>query len=207
MEQFDYIVIGAGFAGCVIANRLGEDPRKKILVLEAGGSDRSLTISMPAALSVPMNSKRFNWGLKTEPEPGLDNRIMNLPRGKGLGGSSSINGMCYVRGNPMDYELWSAKGALGWHWANVLPYFKKLEKVSENSDLRGNEGPITVTKGNSGNILNLKLKQSGSAILSTEELDISLSFQSTIFSKPLNVYPLTILARPVILSLPIGFFL
>ena len=156
MEQFDYIVIGAGSAGCVIANRLGEDPRKKILVLEAGGSDRSLTISMPAALSVPMNSKRFNWGLRTEPEPGLDNRIMNLPRGKGLGGSSSINGMCYVRGNPMDYELWSAKGALGWHWANVLPYFKKLEKVSENSDLRGNEGPITVTKGNSGNILNLK---------------------------------------------------
>ena len=161
MEQFDYIVIGAGSAGCVIANRLGEDPRKKILVLEAGGSDRSLTISMPAALSVPMNSKRFNWGLRTEPEPGLDNRIMNLPRGKGLGGSSSINGMCYVRGNPMDYELWSAKGALGWHWANVLPYFKKLEKVSENSDLRGNEGPITVTKGNSGNILNLKFLEAG----------------------------------------------
>ena len=161
MEQFDYIVIGAGSAGCVIANRLGEDPRKKILVLEAGGSDRSLTISMPAALSVPMNSKRFNWGLRTEPEPGLDNRVMNLPRGKGLGGSSSINGMCYVRGNPMDYELWSAKGALGWHWANVLPYFKKLEKVSENSDLRGNEGPITVTKGNSRNILNLKFLEAG----------------------------------------------
>ena len=76
MEQFDYIVIGAGSAGCVIANRLGEDPRKKILVLEAGGSDRSLTISMPAALSVPMNSKRFNWGLKTEPEPGLDNSCL-----------------------------------------------------------------------------------------------------------------------------------
>ena len=161
LEQFDYIVIGAGSAGCVIANRLGEDQRKKILVLEAGGSDRSLTVSMPAALSLPMNSKRFNWGLKTEPEPGLDNRIMNLPRGKGLGGSSSINGMCYVRGNPMDYELWSAKGAKGWHWANVLPYFKKLEQVSEHSDLRGNDGPITVTKGNSQNILNHKFLEAG----------------------------------------------
>ena len=125
MEQFDYIVIGAGSAGCVIANRLGEDPTKKILVLEAGGSDRSLTISMPELF--PMNSK-VQLGPRTEPEPGLDNRVANLPRGKGLGGSSSINGTCYVRGNPMDDELWSAKGALGWHWANVLPYFKSWKK-------------------------------------------------------------------------------
>ena len=152
-ETYDYIVIGAGSAGCVIANRLSEDKNKKILILEAGGNDKSVTVSMPAALSIPMNSERFNWGLKTEPEPGLDNRIMNLPRGKGLGGSSSINGMCYVRGNPMDYELWSAKGAKGWHWGNVLPYFKKLEHSSEDGKFRGNDGPLSVKKGEAKNIL------------------------------------------------------
>ena len=152
-DTYDYIVIGAGSAGCVIANRLSEDKNKKILILEAGGNDKSVTVSMPAALSIPMNSERFNWGLKTEPEPGLDNRIMNLPRGKGLGGSSSINGMCYVRGNPMDYELWSAKGAKGWHWGNVLPYFKKLEHSSEDGEFRGNDGPLSVKKGEAKNIL------------------------------------------------------
>ena len=152
-ETYDYIVIGAGSAGCVIANRLSEDKNKKILILEAGGNDKSVTVSMPAALSIPMNSERFNWGLKTEPEPGLDNRIMNLPRGKGLGGSSSINGMCYVRGNPMDYELWSAKGAKGRHWGNVLPYFKKLEHSSEDGEFRGNDGPLSVKKGEAKNIL------------------------------------------------------
>ena len=152
-ETYDYIVIGAGSAGCVIANRLSEDKNIKILILEAGGNDKSVTVSMPAALSIPMNSERFNWGLKTEPEPGLDNRIMNLPRGKGLGGSSSINGMCYVRGNPMDYELWSAKGAKGWHWGNVLPYFKKLEHSSEDGEFRGNDGPLSVKKGEAKNIL------------------------------------------------------
>ncbi len=153
LEAYNFIVIGAGSAGCVIANRLSEDLGKKILLLEAGGTDKSISVSMPAALSIPMNSKRFNWGLKTEPEPGLDNRIMNLPRGKGLGGSSSINGMCYVRGNPMDYELWSAKGAKGWNWANVLPYFKRLEKASEKDEFRGRDGPLTVRKGSSKNIL------------------------------------------------------
>ena len=152
-ETYDYIIIGAGSAGCVIANRLSEDKDKKILILEAGGNDKSVTVSMPAALSIPMNSERFNWGLKTEPEPGLDNRIMNLPRGKGLGGSSSINGMCYVRGNPMDYELWSAKGAKGWHWGNVLPYFKKLEHSSEDGEFRGNDGPLYVKKGEAKNVL------------------------------------------------------
>ena len=79
-----------------------------------------------------MNTRRFNWGMVTEPEPGLQGRRINLPRGKGMGGSSSINGMCYVRGNPMDYELWSAKGATGWHWANVLPYFQKMERVADD---------------------------------------------------------------------------
>ncbi|MFD2206490.1 choline dehydrogenase [Kiloniella antarctica] len=150
---YDFIIIGAGSAGCVLAHRLGEDPNVKILVLEAGGSDKSLFVAMPAALSIPMNSKRFNWGMKTEPEPGLDGRIMNLPRGKGLGGSSSINGMCYVRGNPLDYELWSALGAKGWHWENVLPYFQRAETVNGGGPLRGQSGPLHVTRGTERNPL------------------------------------------------------
>lgn len=151
--SYDFIIIGAGSAGCVLARRLGEDPQVRILVLEAGGRDNSLFVSMPAALSIPMNTERFNWGMKTEPEPGLDGRTVNLPRGKGLGGSSSINGMCYVRGNPMDYELWSALGASGWHWANVLPYFQRAEGVNGGGALRGVSGPLGVTRGRETNPL------------------------------------------------------
>ncbi|NRB20385.1 MAG: choline dehydrogenase [Rhodobacteraceae bacterium] len=158
---FDYVIIGAGSAGCVLANRLGEDPKVRILVLEAGGSDKSIYVEMPTALSIPMNTKRFNWGMQTEPEPGLDGRVMNLPRGKGLGGSSSINGMCYVRGNPMDYELWSALGAVGWHWANVLPYFQRLENVNGGGPLRGTDGPISVTQGAAKNPLYHSFVQAG----------------------------------------------
>lgn len=150
---FDYIIVGAGSAGCVLANRLSEDSKVKILLLEAGGSDNSIFVSMPTALSIPMNSQRFNWGMVTEPEPGLDGRVMNLPRGKGVGGSSSINGMCYVRGNPMDYELWSALGATGWHWANVLPYFMRAENVSGGGKYRGDKGPLKVTRGTEQNPL------------------------------------------------------
>ncbi|WP_170546771.1 choline dehydrogenase [Ruegeria arenilitoris] len=153
MEHYDYIIVGAGSAGCVLANRLGEDIRKRILVLEAGGSDNALIVRMPSALSIPMNTKRFNWGFVTEPEPHLDGRVMNLPRGKGLGGSSSINGMCYVRGNPMDYELWADHGATGWNWANVLPYFKRLESASDAGAFRGRGGPIKVTRGSETNPL------------------------------------------------------
>ena len=145
--SYDYIIVGAGSAGCVLACRLGEDPGARILVLEAGGSDNTTIIKMPAALSIPMNTKRFNWGFKTEPEPYLDGRIMNLPRGKGLGGSSSINGMCYVRGNPMDYERWQALGASGWGWKNVLPYFKRAECVKNSGVQRGTDGPLAVTRG------------------------------------------------------------
>ena len=145
--SFDYVIVGAGSAGCVLANRLGEDPAARILVLEAGRSEKAVIVDMPAALSIPMNTKRFNWGMKTEPEPGLDGREVNLPRGKGLGGSSSINGMCWVRGNPMDYELWEALGAEGWRWSNVLPYFQRLEGVRGGGPLRGTDGPVKVTRG------------------------------------------------------------
>lgn len=153
MGTYDYIIVGAGSAGCVLANRLSEDGTKQILVLEAGGSDRATIVRMPTALSIPMNTERFNWGFKTEPEPHLDGRRMNLPRGKGLGGSSSINGMCFVRGNPMDYQLWAARGATGWHWQNVLPYFKRLETASDPGDNRGQSGPIHVTRGSERNPL------------------------------------------------------
>jgi choline dehydrogenase len=145
--DYDYVIVGAGSAGCVLANRLGEDPKVRILVLEAGGSDRALTVAMPAALSIPMNSARFNWGLRTEPEPHLGNRVMNLPRGLGLGGSSSINGMCYVRGNPLDYELWEQHGATDWGWRNVLPYFMRAESVVGGGRQRGTGGPLAVTRG------------------------------------------------------------
>jgi choline dehydrogenase len=145
--HYDYIIAGAGSAGCVLGNRLGEDPSLRILVLEAGGSEKAVIVDMPAALSIPMNTRRFNWSLRTEPEPGLDGREVNLPRGKGLGGSSSINGMCWVRGNPMDYELWEALGAEGWRWSNVLPYFQRLENVAGGGSLRGTDGPVHVNRG------------------------------------------------------------
>ena len=146
-ESYDYVIIGAGSAGSVLARRLSEDAGVSVLVLEAGGSDLSVIVAMPSALTMPMNTRRFNWGMVTEPEPGLNGRCINLPRGKGMGGSSSINGMCYVRGNPMDYELWEAKGASGWHWANVLPYFQKMENVQGGGPFRGTGGPLRVTRG------------------------------------------------------------
>lgn len=151
--QYDYIIVGAGSAGCVLASRLGEDPGSRILVIEAGGDEKSIFVDMPAALSIPMNSARFNWGMVTEAEPGLGGREVNLPRGKGLGGSSSINGMCWVRGNPMDYELWEALGADGWRWSNVLPYFQRLENVEGGGPLRGTAGPMTIRRGAARNPL------------------------------------------------------
>ncbi|WP_421696448.1 choline dehydrogenase [Aestuariivirga sp.] len=152
-SAYDYVIAGAGSAGCVLANRLGEDPSLRILVLEAGGSERAVIIDMPAALSIPMNTSRFNWGMRTEPEPGLDGREVNLPRGRGLGGSSAINGMCWVRGNPMDYELWEALGADGWRWSNVLPYFQRLEAVEGGGPLRGTDGPVKINRGLQSNPL------------------------------------------------------
>jgi len=151
--EYDYVVIGAGSAGCVVAHRLGEDSKTRILVLEAGGSDSSWSVKMPSALSIPMNSRRFNWGMRTEPEPHLGNRVMNLPRGKGIGGSSTINGMCYVRGNPLDYERWASLGAEGWNWPNVLAYFIRAESARQEGALRGTHGPLHVGQGSLTNPL------------------------------------------------------
>jgi choline dehydrogenase len=127
MDEFDYIVVGAGSAGCVLANRLTEDGKSRVLLLEFGGSDRSVLIQMPAALSMPMNMPKYNWGFQTEPEPHLGGRRLATPRGKVLGGSSSINGMVWVRGNPLDFDGWEEQGAAGWGYRHVLPYFRRAD--------------------------------------------------------------------------------
>jgi choline dehydrogenase len=148
MESFDYVIVGAGSAGCVLANRLTEDGKNTVLVLEYGGSDRSIFIQMPAALSIPMNRKRYNWFYETEPEPGLGGRRMHTPRGKVIGGSSSINGMVYVRGNAHDFESWEAQGARGWGYRHVLPYFRRAETREEGGDAyRGSDGPLHTSYG------------------------------------------------------------
>jgi len=149
MDTFDYIVVGAGSAGCVIANRLTEDASTTVLLVEAGGSDRSIFIRMPTALSIPMNTKKYNWGYKTQPEPFLDGRRLDCPRGRGLGGSSSINGMVYARGHACDFEEWQSGGAAGWGYQNCLPYFRKSESWIQGEDrYRGGDGPIATCNGN-----------------------------------------------------------
>ncbi|MFM9853071.1 MAG: choline dehydrogenase [Sphingomonadaceae bacterium] len=154
IETFDYIIVGAGSAGCVLADRLTADGTHKVLLLEYGGSDRSILIQMPAALAYPMNTKKWNWGYESEPEPHLNNRRLNCPRGKGLGGSSSINGLVYVRGNPLDFEGWQEGGARGWGYANVLPYFKRAEGRAEGgNDYRGGDGPLSTAYGSLKNPL------------------------------------------------------
>lgn len=146
---YDYIIIGAGSAGCVLANRLSEDANTSVLLLETGGSDKSIFIQMPTALSIPMNTKKYAWQFETQPEPYLNNRKMHCPRGKVLGGSSSINGMVYVRGHAKDFDEWQLSGATDWDYANCLPYFKKAESWAFGADdYRGDKGPLGVNNGN-----------------------------------------------------------
>ena len=148
-ECYDYVIVGAGSAGCVLADRLSADGTNRVLLLEFGGSDRSILIQMPAALAYPMNTRRWNWGYESEPEPNLNGRRLNCPRGKGLGGSSSINGLVYVRGNALDFERWqNEEGARGWGYADVLPYFKRAEtRADGGNEYRGGEGPLSTTYG------------------------------------------------------------
>lgn len=153
-DSFDYIIVGAGSAGCVLAARLTEDGRHSVLVLEQGGSDRSVFIQMPSALSIPMNMARYNWQYETEPEPHLGGRRMHTPRGKVIGGSSSINGMVYVRGNPADFDRWEGEGATGWGYRHVLPYFRRAETRQEGGDAwRGDAGPLHTQYGQLANPL------------------------------------------------------
>jgi len=148
-KNIDYIVVGAGSAGAIVASRLSEDPNCEVLLVEYGGGDGSVFVRMPSALGIPMNSKKYNWGFETAPEPYLDNRRMNCPRGKVLGGTSSINGMVYVRGNAADFDQWEEQGASGWNYQNCLPYFKKFENHQcRDTDYTGNEGPVAISDGN-----------------------------------------------------------
>lgn len=144
--MYDYIIIGAGSAGCVLANRLSEDPACRVLLLEAGPRDWHPFIHMPAGLARLVGQKGVNWNYDTVPEAQLDGRRLWWPRGKVLGGSSSINAMCYVRGVPEDYDRWDAAGAEGWDWQGVLPYFKRSERNSRGADaLHGADGPLHVS--------------------------------------------------------------
>jgi choline dehydrogenase len=147
-QTVDYVIVGAGSAGCVLADRLTEDGRDQVLLLEYGGSDRSVWIQMPSALSIPMNMPKYDWGYYTESEPQLNGRRLHTPRGKVLGGSSSINGMVYVRGNALDFERWESEGAAGWSYRDVLPYFRRAESRAGGGDeYRGADGPLATRRG------------------------------------------------------------
>lgn len=143
---WDYIVVGAGSAGCVLANRLSADPSNRVLLLEAGRKDDSPYIPIPVGFYKLLTSKEYNWGFWTEPEEGTGNRAIATPRGKTLGGSSSINGLLYVRGQPLDYDTWAQFGNRGWSYESVLPYFRRSETfVDGGDDTRGTDGPLSVT--------------------------------------------------------------
>lgn len=163
--EADYVIVGAGSAGCALAYRLSE-AGASVLVVEYGGSDAGPLIQMPGALSFPMNMKRYDWGYRSEPEPHLGGRRLACPRGKVIGGSSSINGMVYVRGHAKDFDTWEAMGASGWSYADVLPYYKRMETWDSaghggDASWRGSDGPLHVTRGKRDNPLVQAFVQAG----------------------------------------------
>ncbi|MDC0499776.1 choline dehydrogenase [Paracoccaceae bacterium] len=163
--EADYVIVGAGSAGCALAYRLSE-AGASVLVVEYGGGDAGPLIQMPGALSFPMNMKRYDWGYRSEPEPHLGGRRLACPRGKVIGGSSSINGMVYVRGHAKDFDTWEAMGASGWSYADVLPYYKRMETWDPaghggDASWRGSDGPLHVTRGKRDNPLVQAFVQAG----------------------------------------------
>jgi choline dehydrogenase len=165
MLEADYVVVGAGSAGCALAYRLSEDGKNSVVVLEYGGTDFGPLIQMPAAFSIPMNMRAYDWGYRTEPEPHLGGRRLATPRGKVLGGSSSINGMVFVRGHPEDFDSWEKAGAKGWAFKDVLPYFRRMETSHLNGSgeegWRGKDGPLHVTRGTMTNPLYRAFTEAG----------------------------------------------
>ncbi|MEM8916970.1 MAG: GMC family oxidoreductase N-terminal domain-containing protein, partial [Pseudomonadota bacterium] len=156
--QADYVIVGSGSAGSVLANRLSDGGQHSVIIIEYGGSDWGPLIQMPGALSIPMNMPRYDWGLVAEPEPALGGRRLACPRGKVIGGSSSINGMVYVRGHARDFDGWAESGADGWTFADVLPYYLRMENWHAgphggDSTWRGSDGPLYVTRGERRNPL------------------------------------------------------
>ena len=126
-REYDYIIVGAGSAGCVLAHRLSANPQCRVLLLEAGGTHKKFHLTMPLAFLRAMLNPAFVWDYMSEPEPTLEGRSLRLPRGRVLGGSSSINGMCYIRGHARDYDRWAQSGLRGWSYADILPYFRRAE--------------------------------------------------------------------------------
>jgi choline dehydrogenase-like flavoprotein len=160
---YDYVIVGAGSAGCVLAARLSEDPSVRVLLIEAGGRDRSLNIKIPAAFAKQFHTK-LDWDFATEPEPHVDGRSLYIPRGRSLGGSSSMNAMLYVRGRPLDYDSWEAQGAPGWGYRDVLPYFLRSEdNVRGASEYHGAGGPLRVSEQRSPRPLNRMLLDASEA--------------------------------------------
>lgn len=154
IAEADFVIIGSGSAGSAMAYRLSEDGKHSVIVIEYGGSDAGPLIQMPSALSIPLNMDLYDWGFASEPEPYLNGRILATPRGKVIGGSSSINGMVYVRGDARDFDHWAEDGATGWSYADVLPYFKRMEDSDGGEDgWRGKSGPLHVQRGSRRNPL------------------------------------------------------
>ena len=146
MSEYDYVIVGAGSAGCTLAARLTEDPAVRVLLLEAGGKDRSPNIKIPAAFGKQFHTK-LDWDYSTVPQAGCANRQLYSPRGRALGGSSSMNAMLYVRGRPLDYDLWESEGAAGWGWQDVEPYFRRAEDHAAGADeIHGAGGPLRTSK-------------------------------------------------------------
>jgi len=162
VNGFDYVIAGGGSAGCVLANRLSEDPDVSVLLLEAGGANNSVLVRMPAGVGTLIKAKsQHNWGFWTEPEPHLDGRRLWWPRGRGLGGSSAINGMIYMRGHPLDYDEWRQFGLRGWGWDDVFPYFKRLEGHHRGGDWHGTDGPLHVSAGEGDSAFDAALVNAG----------------------------------------------
>ena len=184
MSDFDFIIVGAGSAGCVLANRLSADPQNRVLLLEAGGPDNRPLMAMPLAWRDTFMDPVVSWGLMSEPEPYLDGRQIPVPRGKVLGGSSSVNGMMYSRGYAVDYDHWRQLGLSGWSYAEVLPYFKKSENNWRGEDLyHGSGGELTVSRHNPDKIITPKLLQTAEK-LGFKRLDDFHGAEAEGFSTP-----------------------